>query len=215
VPLQELTLSLDCGELPPDVAKLLAEADRRCDEFFAAGLGRRFSRYLPSDPIIVYAAMAGLRSGGRLRGDVFCEWGCGFGVATCVASLIGFEAYGIEIEPELADRATCLAEDFEIPVEILNTSYLPEGYEQCDGIGGADLLIPEATTTIGSAPVGPPSYAGLDPDEVDLFFVYPWPGQEQLMMSLFTALASEGAVLLIYLGDREITAYLHTGEEPG
>ena len=196
------------------MARLFAEADRRCDEFFDAGLGRRFPRYLPSDPSIVYAAMANLRSSGRLRGDLFCEWGCGIGVATCIASLIGFEAYGIEIEPELADRATRLADDLGIPVEILNISYLPEGYEQCDGVGGEDLLVPEATTSFGEALDCPATYPGLDPEDVDLFFVYPWPGQEQLMLSLFTVLASEGAVLLMYLGDREITAYLRTAGDP-
>jgi len=214
VPLQELPLRLKPDELPDEVAGLISEASRRCDEFFARGLGRRYPRYLPSDPSIVHAAIACLQTSGRLRGDVFCEWGCGFGVATCIASLIGFTAYGIEIEPEIADLASDLAGDLGIPVEILNTSYLPDGYEQCDGVGGKDLLVPEATTSRGANLDYPPSYADLDPDEVDLFFVYPWPGQEQLMMNLFTVLASEGAILLIYLGDREITAYLRTAEEP-
>ena len=52
-----------------------------------------------------------------------------------------------------------------------------------------------------------PVYDGLDPDEVDLFFVYPWPGQEELMMDLFKAVSSEGAILLIYNADGEPTAY--------
>lgn len=201
--------------MPENVVALLAEADRRCDEFFEEGLGRRYPRYLPSDPSIVHAAMAYLQTDGRLRGEVFCEWGCGFGVATCIASLIGFQAYGIEIEPELADLADRLAGDLGIAVDILNTSYLPEGYEECAGVGGEDLLVPEATTSCGETLDSPPGYDGLDPDDVDLFFVYPWPGQEELMMSLFTVMASEGAVLLIYLGDREIAAYVRTAKEAG
>jgi len=213
VPLLELTPNLEFDGMPEDMAALLAEADRRCDQFFEAGLGRQFHRYLPSDSALVYAAMANLKSSGRLRGDVFCEWGCGFGVATCIASLLGFQAYGIEIESELVDRATRLASDLGIPVEILNISYFPEGYEQCDGIGGEDLLVPEATTFFGETPGYPASYDGLDLDEIGLFFVYPWPGQEQLMMNLFTVLASEGAVLLMYLADREIAAYVRTAEE--
>ena len=213
MPLLELTPNLEFDGMPEDVAALLAEADRRCDQFFEAGLGRQFPRYLPSDPSLVYAAMANLKSSGRLRGDVFCEWGCGFGVATCIASLLGFQAYGIEIESELVDRATRLAGDLGIPVEILNISYFPEGYEQCDGIGGEDLLVPEATISFGETPGYAASYDGLDPDEIGLFFVYPWPGQEQLMMNLFTVLASEGAVLLMYLADREIAAYVRTAEE--
>lgn len=199
--------------MPEDVAALFKEADRRVDEFYAAGLGRRYPRYIPSDPSIVHAAMVYLREEGYTRGDVFCEWGCGFGVSTCMASLIGYEAYGIEIEPELAEMASSLADDLKIPVEILNTSYLPEGYEECAGVGGEDLLIPETTTARGEVVQIPPSYDGLEPDDVDVFFVYPWPGQEELMMSLFKTMASEGALLLIYLGDREISAYLRTVDE--
>ncbi len=214
MPLRELTLNLDIAEVPPEVASLFAEARRRSGEFFEAGLGRRFPRYQPSEPSLVYAAMANLRSSGQLQGDVFCEWGCGIGVATCLASLIGFEAYGIEIEPELADRATCLGDDLGIPIEILNTSYLPEGYEQCDGVGGEDLVVPGTTPSYDGAAGYTATYPGLDAEDVDLFFVYPWPGQEDLMLSLFTALASEGAVLLMYIDEREINAYLRSGDDP-
>jgi hypothetical protein len=210
---QQLSLKLKPDEMPEDVKALFVEADRRCDEFFAEGLGRRYPRYIPSDPSIVHAAMVYLRAEGLTRGDVFCEWGCGYGVATCMASLIGYDAYGIEIEPELAEKADKLAEDLKIPVQILNISYLPDGYEECAGVGGEDLLIPETTTDRGETVKIPPMYEGLDPDEVDVFFVYPWPGQEDLMLSLFKTMASEGALLLIYNGDREITAYLRTVDE--
>ena len=127
---------------------------------------------------------------------------------------MGFEAFGIEIEAELADRAARLADDLGLPLEILNTSYLPEGYEQSDGVGGEDLIVLETTSAFGEANDLPATYPGLSAEEVDLFFVYPWPGQEQLMLSLFTALASEGAVLLMYLEEREINAYLRTSEDP-
>lgn len=209
MPLELIPLRLKPDDVPGKVADLIAEADRRCDDFFAAGLGRRYPRYIPSDPAIVHAAMACLKESGDLDGNVFCEWGCGFAVATCMAALIGYEAYGIEIEPELADLADELAADLDIPARILCTSYLPEGYEECDGVGGKDLLPPEATTSGSRGPDTTPSYEGLDPTEVDVFFVYPWPGQEELMMDLFEITSSEDAILLIYLGDREITAYRH------
>jgi len=207
VSLEQLALHLKPGKIPNDIATMLAEADSRCDDFFDAGLGRRYPRYLPSDPAVVHAAMVALKESGHIRGEVFCEWGCGFGVATCMASLIGYEAYGIEIESELAELAIQLAKDLNIPVEILCTSYLPEGYEECEGVGGKDLLVPEATTSHGESIDTTPAYDGLDPDEVDLFFVYPWPGQEELMMDLFEAVSSDDAILLVYHGDGEITAH--------
>ena len=204
---EPITLRLESEEIPDDISALLAEGARRCDGFFEAGLGRRYPRYLPSNPDIIYAAIVALKKAGYLRGDVFCEWGCGFGIAACMASLLGFEAYGIEIEEEIAEFAVQLAKDQNISVEILCTSYLPEGYEECEGIGGKDLLPPEATTS-GGVPIDTtPIYDGLDPGEVDLFFVYPWPGQEGLMMDLFQAVATEDAILLIAHGEREITAY--------
>lgn len=205
--LQDLPLTLSTESPPEAVARLIAEADRRVDDFFADGLGRRYPRYLPSDPAKVHAALASLLRGGALRGEVFCEWGCGFGVATGIAALLGFDAVGIEIETELARRATSLLEDLDIPAEILPISYLPDGFEVGEGVGGADLIPPLATTAPGQALVSP-LYDGLDPAEVDLFFVYPWPGQEQLMMDLFEAVATDGAVLLMYLADGDVEAYL-------
>ena len=205
--LEQLNVISKPCEIPDKVITMLAEAEQRCDAFFEAGLDRRYPRYLPSNPEKVFAAIATLKESGLLRGKVFCEWGSGFGIATCMASLIGFEAYGIEIEDGLVKLSTELARDLSIPAEYLCTSYLPEGYEECEGIGGKDLLPPQATTSGGAIIDTTPLYDGLDPGEVDLFFVYPWPGQEELMMDLFDEIASEDAILLIYQADGETTVH--------
>jgi hypothetical protein len=207
VSLEQLNVISKPCEIPDEVTAMLAEAEQRCDAFFEAGLDRRYPRYLPSNPEKVLAAIATLKESGILRGDVFCEWGSGFGIATCMASLIGFKAYGIEIEDGLVKLSTELAQDLSIPAEYLCTSYLPEGYEECEGIGGKDLLPPQATTSGGAIIDTTPLYDGLDPGEVDLFFVYPWPGQEEFMMDLFDEVASEDAILLIYQADGETTVH--------
>ena len=207
MPLEQLNFTPKPVEIPAGVATMLAEAEQRCDAFFDAGLDRRYPRYLPSNPEKVFSAISTLKESGGLRGNLFCEWGSGFGIATCMASMIGFEAYGIEIEDGLVELSTQLAHDLNIPVEYLCTSYLPEGYEECEGIGGKDLLPPQATTSGGATIDNNPTYDGLDPDEVDLFFVYPWPGQEEFMMDLFDEVATEGAILLIYQADGETNAY--------
>lgn len=205
--LEQLNFISKPCEIPDEVTAMLTEAEQRCDAFFEAGLDRRYPRYLPSNPEKVFAAIATLKESGLLRGNVFCEWGSGFGIATCMASLIGFESYGIEIEDGLVELSTQLARDLNIPTEYLCTSYLPEGYEECEGIGGKDLLPPQATTSGRSTIDTTPLYDGLNPDEVDLFFVYPWPGQEEFMMDLFNEVASEDAILLIYQADGETTAH--------
>ena len=73
VSVEPITLRLEKGEIPDDITALLAEGSQRCDGFFEAGLGRRYPRYLPSNPAIIYAAIVSLKKSGYLRGDVFCE----------------------------------------------------------------------------------------------------------------------------------------------
>ncbi len=205
--LQEIPLSLDpAAGLPDEIGAFVAEANRRADAFYEAGLGLRYPKYIPSDPAVVHAAIACLREEGLLQGDVFCEWGCGFGIASGIAALLGMTAYGIEIEEELAERATRLMADRHLPVEILQTDYLPEGFDESEGHGGKDLIVPESRTPRGGI-MSAPVYDGLDPADVDLFFVYPWPDQEEFMMDLFDAVASDDAVLLMYQGDGDIAAF--------
>ena len=205
--LQEIKLALDEITTPPDVEAFIEEAERRADVFYEAGLGLRFTNYVPSDPRVVYAAMAYLKENGHLQGKLFCEWGCGFGIAAGMAAMLGLNAYGLEIEDDLFARATKLVTDLKLPVKILQTSYLPEGFDESEGHGGKDLICPDDRTTAGGL-IAPPMYEDLDPSEVDLFFVYPWPGQEEMMMDLFSSVASHGSILLIYLGDGEIEAFM-------
>ncbi|MEM1084610.1 MAG: hypothetical protein AAGI48_10910 [Verrucomicrobiota bacterium] len=207
MPLQEITLDLDPSDLPERISDLIDEADKRDADFYAAGLGKKYSRYVPSDPTVAHAAIAYLSRMKFLRGNRFCEWGCGFGVAASIAAMLGFESYGIEFVPELAELASQLAVDFDLKVTILNIDYLPEGFDDCQGVGGKDLVVPSGFhARDGSVPH--PEYDGLDPSEVDLFYVFPWPGEEKLMMDLFEAVATEGSILLIYMGDGEIGAFL-------
>ena len=47
-------------------------------------------------------------------------------------------------------------------------------------------------------------------EEIDLFFVYPWPGEQAMMLKLFDCVAGEGAILIAYYGDRDICIYQKT-----
>ena len=205
--LQEIPLSLHPAYASVEIDQLIVEARRRADAFHASGLGKRFPKYVPSDHELVHAAMATLIRDEKLSGRVFCEWGCGFGVTTGIASLLGMEAHGIEIEDGLADQAESLWDDLGIEAELHRCSYLPDGFEVSEGVGGADLIVPESTSggALGTALL----YEELDPESVDLFFAYPWPGEEQMMMDLFAAIAADEATLLLYTSDGEITAYWH------
>jgi hypothetical protein len=205
----DLDLDLSTSSLPPEVSRLIQEAERRWDQFFASRSHRRYPRFLPSDAALVFAALNDMTRRDLAPGRVFCEWGSGLGTATCLAALLGYEAYGIELEPELAELSREMARELDIPVEILCTSYIPEGYESYSGVGGEDLVKFATFSYPVSSIDHELRYDGMDIEiaAIDLFFVYPWPDEQELMQKLFDAVAGEGAILLAYHSAKEICVY--------
>jgi hypothetical protein len=159
-----LDLDFPVTELSPEVSRLIQESERRLDQFYADQSHRRFPRFLPSDSALVFAAMEYVTQHDLAPGRVFCEWGSGFGMGTCLAALLGYEAYGIEIQPELAEVSREMARKLDIPVEILCASYIPEGYESYSGVGGEDLVEFETFAYPGVAIDQQPRYEGMDID---------------------------------------------------
>jgi len=202
-------LSID---LPSDVKAFIDEADRRCDAFYDQKLNKRFPRYVPSEPAQVYAALRHVTEQGLPLGDTFIEWGSGFGVATGFASILGYEAYGIEIEEALVEKAEALLAVHRLDAEFLLISYIPDGFISYDALSGHDIVRDDS---FGHSIDGAPRYEGMDLDieEVDLFFVYPWPGEQEMMLKLFDAVAGEGAILVAYYGDRDICLYRKLDDE--
>lgn len=207
--LEEITLRLAQDELPPPVSTLIEDANQRLDDLFSSNRNRRVPRFLPSDPILLFRALQFLTDEGIPPGHTFCEWGSGFGVGACLASLLGYRSYGLEIEEDLVTLARQLASDHEIAVNNICTSYFPEGYGSYPAQGGAELMIPESDSRWEDSPAIVPPYEGMDceVDEIDVFYVYPWPGEQELMHNLFEAVATDGAILIAYYGDRDIAAY--------
>ena len=112
-----------------------------------------------------------MRDEGLALGERCIEWGSGFGVATSLASMLGFEATGIELEEGLLKIAESLAEKHQTGAEFIATTYIPEGYISYDHAGGSDIVPDESFAHQAE----PPSYDGMDIglDEIDVFFVYP------------------------------------------
>ena len=101
--LEEIDLDLSRTTMPGGVQALVTEAEKRVNDFFETEANKRFPRYLPSDFVTCYEVLAAITREKLALGKVFCEWGSGFGVAACIASMLGYEAYGIEIEAQLID----------------------------------------------------------------------------------------------------------------
>lgn len=192
-------------DLPQSFSELINHAEDLWTEFWAKKLNRRFPRYIASDPAQVYAALKHVRESGLAYGDRFIEWGSGFGVATSMAAMLGYEATGIELEAGLVKIATKLADAHNTGAEFIATSYIPEGYISYEHIGGTDIVPDDSFGHQSEAP----RYEDMDValDEIDVFFVYPWPGEQEMMLKLFESVASEDALLIAYLGDQEVCLY--------
>ncbi|MEM8868082.1 MAG: class I SAM-dependent methyltransferase [Verrucomicrobiota bacterium] len=203
---EQIEYEAESPEVPQPFAGLIDEADIRWNEFWAQTLNKRYPRYIASEPAQVYAALKYVRDQELALGDSFIEWGSGFGVATSLAAQLGYDATGIELEEGLVEIARQIAANHQVDSDFIATSYIPEGYISYDMIGGSDIVPDDSFGhELGHSPI----YEDMDLpiNEIDVFFVYPWPGEQEMMLKLFDALSGEGAILITYYGDKEVCLY--------
>jgi len=202
MPLEDLDVPHADAVLSPGVEALIKEADSRIDDFLESRRGPKVSPFLPSNFRMVYEVLSNIQKDNLALGDQFLEWGSGYGVITCLASLLGFDACGIEWEEELVEEAGKLASLFDIQAEFCCGNYLPSGFDYfVDSIAGSHQLLRGSTN---GDPVG--WYPGLDAgvEDFDVIFAYPWPKEEQLLEELFEQTAAEGALFITYHGIEDV-----------
>ncbi len=188
--LSEIELMPGRGAIPAAVADLLSDAQLRL-QHYDAEFQASIPAFVPSDFEQVYRALAWINDAQLAAGRRFLEWGSGIGVVACLAAEVGFDSIGIEIESPLVEIAESIAAAHDIDVEFACGSYVPHGAEPLvDTIGEVTWLRTD----------GPDSYADLDlePEDFDLVYAYPWPGEEQVIFDLFESCASVGALLLTF-----------------
>ena len=192
--LQIVPLELNSQSLPSDISQYLAEASTRIDGYLAENpvLVRGF---LPSSFVEVYRAFQFIRDNHLATGDRMCEWGSGFGVVASLASINGFEAWGIEIQARLIEASRELADDFAMDVEFVHGSFVPSGSDHL-----IDQAFAEQEGDISLEPHHDDAYAdmGFSVDEFDVIFCYPWPNDIPLVERIFSQFASTGALLMTY-----------------
>ena len=112
---------------------------------------------------------------------------------TVLADLLGYEACGIELDPDLVESATQLAERFDSAAQFVCGSFVPPDYGDNPALESSDFL----TTTDGA-----PAYEelGLDLEDFDLVYAFPWPDEEELLYDIVRCCARPGACMLTYHG---------------
>ncbi len=99
-----------------------------------------------------------------------------------------------------------LAGDFDLPVEFVAGSYVPHGADDRVHSGGSySWFTPDSDYAYDDL--------GLEPRDMDVLFVYPWPDEEPVTLDLFEKYCGHGAVLVSYHGGDEFR--LRRNRKPG
>lgn len=175
---------------------LLEEGWEIWDRFDREVRQRHWHPFIAADYERVLEALLALRAPG-LR---FLEWGSATGVITVMADLLGFEAYGIELDSGLVDIARDLAERHGSGARFASGSFLPSGYEWRASDGDA------RRGTIGHGASAYPEL-GHPLDDFDLVYAYPWSGEEPLMQDLMRCYGRRGAHLILHGGTEGVRVY--------
>jgi hypothetical protein len=165
-------------------------------EFDSSHRQEHWHPFVPSDYDQARSVLLSLRRPG-LR---FLEWGSATGVITIMADLMGFDACGIELDPDLASFARRLAERFGSDARYATGSFIPLGWTWKPPDGDGRLA------TIGDGPSG---YLDLkcSLDDFDIVYGYPWSGEEALMHDLMRCHGHRDALLLLHTVEHGIRAY--------
>jgi hypothetical protein len=169
--------------------ELVEEGREIFDRFDLEVRAKTFHPFVAADYERIMRALLSARAPGQR----FLEWGSATGVITIMADLMGFEAYGIELDPQLVETARALAARYGSGARFAAGSFLPAGYRYRPRDGDARL------GTIGSGESAYPQL-GHPLDDFDVVYGYPWGGEEPMMLDLMRAYGSPDARLLLHIG---------------
>lgn len=157
------------------------------DRFDREVRSRDFHPFVAADYDVVLAALLAQRGPGQR----FLEWGSATGVVTIMADLLGYEAYGIELDARLVATARELAARHGSGARFAAGSFLPTGYRWRPRNGDGRL------GTIGEGASAYPEL-GHPLEDFDVVYGFPWHGEEAMMHDLMRVYGGRGARLLIH-----------------
>lgn len=146
-----------------------------------------FGGFVSADYLEVYNALVGLQG----QVETVLEWGSGLGVVAIMASRLGFDAYGIEVEPLLIEHAEDLATAYRADAQFAAGSFIPDDYQWNSQLPGSF----SRTDTDSRA-----AYDELDmqPHDFDLIYAYPWPDEYQFYLDVLQQHCRKDSLFLCY-----------------
>lgn len=142
--------------------------------------------FVPADYERMLPAMLALRAPGRR----FLEWGSATGVVTIMADMLGYDAWGIELDAPLVKVARELAERHASRARFAAGSFVPAGYRWMPPHGD------DRPGTIGDGSSAYPAL-GHPLEDFEVVYAYPWTGEEPMMQNLMRTYGRKGAALLL------------------
>jgi len=93
----------------------------------------------------------------------------------------------------LVELSIRLARHYHLKADFCRGNFVPHGGQK---------IAEEVSEFEWLAVGGPDPYdqMGMEIDDFDMVFAYPWPGEEQVIERLFDRFASDGALLMTYNG---------------
>jgi hypothetical protein len=183
--------SVSVEDLDPVLQRRLAsviEEGREIWHRFDEDVRRQaFHPFVPADYDRVLPTLVRLHAPGAR----FLEWGSATGVIAIMADMLGFEAYGIELDRELVAVARDLARRHGSGARFAVGSFLPGGYRYRPRHGDDRL------GTIGRGPSGY-GELGHPLDDFDVVYAYPWSGEEPIMRDVMRAYGAPHARLILH-----------------
>jgi hypothetical protein len=197
MPLKPIRFSVEVTHVSVEADRLVRDAEARIERFVHRRRNDPLPAFVPSDFRLSYATLALIRDRHLAPDMTMCEWGSGFGVTACLATLLGYDACGIEIERDLNDESQALADAHELPTQFVHGSFIPDG--------GDHLAVDTGESAWLSTDL-PAAYdeLGVGVEDFGLIYAYPWPGEEQTIERIFEAYAATGALLVTYRGMNHI-----------
>jgi hypothetical protein len=173
-------------DLRARLTALYEDGRQVADQFRAEASEHGFHPFVAADYRRAEETLLSLRRPG-LR---FLEWGSATGTITIMADMLGFEAFGIELDPALVAIARASAEKFGSAARFAVGSFLPAGYHWRSFTGDPRL---------GTIGYGESGYEQLGHTlaDFDIIFAYPWGGEEPVMHDLMQRRGGEEALLLL------------------